>query len=84
MKHLKRAKIKLNLKPSLIQIFLPFSHYFLHGLVWSNKQPMSMGDIHIIFQLLGHIPSVGNNQTVNILIDLAKDIPIIGLCSGKS
>lgn len=43
-----------------------------------------MGDIHIIFQLLGHIPSVGNNQTVNILIDLAKDIPIIGLCSGKS
>ena len=40
--------------------------------------------VHILFQLLGDIPGIRHNDTLNIRIDLSEDVSIVGSWLGES
>ena len=74
---LQGTEVKLNSKPSLIQLKLPPRRQSLHGFVGFGQEPPFPLNVHVLLQLFGDIAGVSYQDTVEIGIQRPEQVAVI-------
>ena len=75
---LQGTEVKLNSKPSLIQLKLPPCRQSLHGFVGFGQEPPFPLNVHVLLQLFGDIAGVSYENTSEITVEFLEQISVIG------